>query len=440
MKHWHLCLLASLLATAGLAFPAPQVEVGTFELVSSNNPEWTSDFYTQLADGSFTGYGSGTWEGPPDYTYFGSITQASCMKLPNGNLAVMQQWWFHDEVFYENEDDARVACTYKEWSDTSPPTIVSRAEFRDNAFRSVAELRNGIFPGACPITVAEARAGIAWMEEIAPDNGAMFRCSGECGAFGCVGGFAVPAPQVVVGTFELQLPTSDPDWTSETYQQLADGSFTGYGSGTWGGSPADYTYFGNLVQASCTKLPNGNLAVMEQMWLHDTWTSPGVALVSCLYRIFGDSSPPTVVDRAWFRGANQHSMDELREGKLPGACPATVAEARAGIAWMGEIAPDTNNAMYRCSADCGAFGCESEGEEPVTCADVKKAFKESGCCGNPGAPFRADRMGRRLGSAEGRPESEVFLREVQDALRRAVVTGGQEKRERLKREILAVLP
>ena len=71
----------------------PVIETGTFVLVSSEDEQWTYDQYTQVMDGSFTGFGNGTWSGLSNYTYYGNGT-SSCTKSKNmDDMYTVNTFW-----------------------------------------------------------------------------------------------------------------------------------------------------------------------------------------------------------------------------------------------------------------------------------------------------------------------------------------------------------
>ena len=81
--------LATLSRVVGGAF-VPAAELGTRELTSSSDPDWTFDTYTALEDGTFTGNGYG-WDPSSSsqyrYTYYGAVTESSLREKVPG-LAV----------------------------------------------------------------------------------------------------------------------------------------------------------------------------------------------------------------------------------------------------------------------------------------------------------------------------------------------------------------
>jgi hypothetical protein len=155
------------------------VEVGTFELRSSNVETWLADEWTQRPDGLFWGHGAVVGS---TYTYYGAVTQAACSLQGDGRITTVLQWWFHDNPHHSN-DQARIECTYKTWSGT-PPAVVSRASFQDTAYHSEGALSEGNLPGSCPATLAEANEGIPWMT-VGTDKRIVSACKGACGDLTC---------------------------------------------------------------------------------------------------------------------------------------------------------------------------------------------------------------------------------------------------------------
>jgi hypothetical protein len=81
------------------------------------------------------------------------------------------------------------------------------------------------------------------------------------------------------------------------------------------------------------------------------------------------------------------------------------------------------------------FPCFRGDDENPTCREVRQAYKESRCCGNPGATFKMD--GRRLSVQSDEPAAVLQL--VRSALRTAEAQGGRAKAAKLSAKIRSVL-
>jgi len=280
------------LVTTWARVEVPQVKLGTHAMSWSESPDHMADVYRQFASGEFVGYGFGNWE-PPNYTYYGDYLDLSCSEQPDGTLMLVQQWWWHDEVWHP-PGQAVIICQYDWVQNGSPPETVRRVNFLSSLYYPVSELRVGVFPGVCPSTVEEAYAGIAWMDEpIIQVDSVGYACIDRCGAFSCSPDptWDMIVPSIDVGTHELRR-TSREDWHTDFYKQYPDGRFMGYGSGEW--DPPDYTSYGEVLKASCDMLSNDKLEVMTQYWTTDSYFSAGEAKIICLYQVWKreDGSAP----------------------------------------------------------------------------------------------------------------------------------------------------
>lgn len=349
-------------AFAMAAVPVAKIRMGTFHLLSSTDPKWSKDVYTQNADGTFVGYGN--WSSS-FYTYYGEITKTSCYEQPNGNIEVVEQWWLHDMNNFAH-DAVRIACAYNTFENTIPTRLAYYRLYEDTKQHSEAQMRAGNFPGACPFSAMEASSGIKWMAGLRPSRQQVFGCREGCGSFGCSSKTAlaktsVPVPEVRVGTFHL-LSSKDPKFSTGVYTQNADGTFVGYGDGTWMPSKSNYfTYYGAVTQTNCSEQADGNIAVVEQYWVHDmTSDANGTVHIACAYHIWKKAAPPIQVIRRVYTDTANHSESQIRAGKLPGSCPSTALQASAGITWMAGLKPDTQE-VYSCKKGCGAFRCAVKG-------------------------------------------------------------------------------
>jgi len=352
----YFCVVHVALAMA--AVPVAKMRVGTFQLLSSTDPKWSMDVYKQNADGTFVGYGNMSSK---FYTYYGEITKASCYKQPNGNIAVVEQWWLHDMNNYAH-DVVRIACAYNTFENTIPTRLAYYRLYEDTKEYSEAQMRAGNLPGACPFSAMEASSGIKWMAGMRPMKQTVFGCREGCGSFGCsskpaLAKTAVPVPEVRVGTFHL-LSSNDPKFSADIYTQNADGTFVGYGDGTWMPSRSNYyTYYGEVTQTGCSEQPDGNIAVVEQYWFRDMISDAHDTVhMVCVYYIWKNAAPPTQLISRVYQDTKNHSESQIRAGNLPGSCPSTALKASAGITWMAGVKPD-KRAVYSCKEGCGAFRC-----------------------------------------------------------------------------------
>lgn len=187
-------------------------------------------------------------------------------------------------------------------------------------------------------------------------------------------------PMVEVGTWKM-ISALNPDAWDDQYTQFQNGSFVGFGSGNW--TPANYTYYGDVVHSACSMQADDTLEIMLQWWLHDEVNYlPDVASMYCPYRVWNKTSPKTRKHEIVFQDQAQHSVRELQAGNLPGVCPSLQVAMRFGIQWQLRSAQDVRY-TFECAKDCGDFGCSPA----ATCADIKAAYKSSSCCGYPSNNF-----------------------------------------------------
>mmetsp|Transcript_35733 Transcript_35733/g.43129 ORF Transcript_35733/g.43129 Transcript_35733/m.43129 type:complete len:250 (+) Transcript_35733:232-981(+) len=171
------CIVAvTSLFQAAAAYPA--VETGTHELVSSSDPNWTYDRYTQYPNGTFTGYGNGTWGELGEvnkYTYWGDVDQYSCTTHSNGDVVLMINYWYHDDENHE-EGQKQITCSYKSFSQDGIGNSV--------VFRQPTAVDMSFPSGECPATAEAAeRDGIDWMETDRSES--TFRCVKDCQPLNC---------------------------------------------------------------------------------------------------------------------------------------------------------------------------------------------------------------------------------------------------------------
>ena len=160
------------------------IEVGTWDMVSSSDPEWKHDRYTQGPGGGFTGYGSGTWADSPNngnYTYSGSVTKSTCLVEDDGDVFVAMGWWFHDDMNHE-KGKVKMACSYKTTKATTTAGVGMTSTFHQFVHNDL--VATGTVPGDCPATAElAAKNGIPWMASgFSQDNILVFKCIKDCPA------------------------------------------------------------------------------------------------------------------------------------------------------------------------------------------------------------------------------------------------------------------
>ena len=169
----------------------PAAELGTWELTSSSDPDWTFDTYTQLEDGTFTGNGYG-WDPSSSsqyrYTYYGAITESLCAKKFQGSQSsddvVVESYWLVVDYsthpsWSTSSNQKQFTCSYRSYDQSSG--IVSVRGFSDVLSASTT-------PGRCPASLEDAQAnGIAWLSVSAgttssPDT---YKCVRDCKPLQC---------------------------------------------------------------------------------------------------------------------------------------------------------------------------------------------------------------------------------------------------------------
>lgn len=177
-------------AVAGALVPA--VALGTWELTSSSDPDWTFDTYTQLEDGTFTGNGYG-WDSSSSsqykYTYYGATTESLCAKKfqgsqPSDALVVVQSFWY--VMDYSTHPSSSTSsnqkifiCSYTSYDQSS--AIVRRRSFENLLSASTT-------PGHCPASLEDAQSnGIAWLSIPAGSTSYTdtYKCVRDCKPLQC---------------------------------------------------------------------------------------------------------------------------------------------------------------------------------------------------------------------------------------------------------------
>lgn len=405
-----------------VAVPYPEIFTGTQVFTgfsgSAVDPNQGMDTFLSNPDGFFVGYGTGNWNdfsAPPDpnfYANWGQYTQATCSEEPDGSIVTMSQWWIQTgERMKKNE--VKIACQYDTYVNGNPPFVTSKNVYMDTKIYKGSDVVAGILPGACPATNEEASAGIGWMEGIADRPVYMYNCTKNCGAFSCkstpLKSSGVPVPYSTVGIWELH-HTPDDELTEDWFQQYKDGTFVGYGTGTWNASNNGFAYFGAVTQSSCSQLHDGTQLLVLQSWHHDMkWMGHDVAKISCSYELVTDN--PRRYSAEQFTSPTEYSVSQMFAGSFPGSCPLTLQEAQNGISWMGAPQAQPTN-VYKCIENCGNYTCDTTShEDPAkeyTCKQARKAYKSSKCCGNPNNVFHFPNEARRI-SAVSNPKDTADL-------------------------------
>ena len=159
-------------------------------------------------------------------------------------------------------------------------------------------------------------------------------------------------PAFAVGTWELVNPDANSDW-AEAYTQIADGTFTGYGSWTDAGQAYTYTYYGAFTVQDCTTNTDGTMSTVNAFWWVESGdypTAPGMMRMMCIYVTWSGSDASTK-RKGSFRSA------EVPVGTPLGECPLLPPHLVADIPlWMevyGEVTVDPDDERkYKCVADC----------------------------------------------------------------------------------------
>ncbi|KAK3286780.1 hypothetical protein CYMTET_5682 [Cymbomonas tetramitiformis] len=347
--------LALLISLIPGAVTVPAIEVGTFELTSSSDPDWTYDRYTQLENGNFSGWGNGTWSGiTSNYTYWGEATEYSCLQYGNEDVVVMVNYWFHDDMNHA-PDTKVVTCSYRNYSAQARTITVKQ-------FRAAEAVSMDFSAGSCPESAEEAASGISWMTDGSTAAENTWECVDGCQPWNCAdyaGTGAVTVPAIEVGTFELT-SSSDPDWTYDRYTQLENGNFSGWGNGTWSGITSNYTYWGEATEYSCLQHGNEDVVVMVNYWFHDDMNhAPDTKVVTCSYRNYSAQARTITVKQ--FRAAEAVSMDFSA-----GSCPESAEEAASGISWMTDGSTAAEN-TWECVDGCQPWDCaETASASPIS--------------------------------------------------------------------------
>ena len=160
-------------------------------------------------------------------------------------------------------------------------------------------------------------------------------------------------PAFTLGTWEVVNPDANSDW-AETFIQIADGTFTGYGSWTDAGQLHTYTYYGAFTVQDCNKNTDGTMSTVNAFWWVESGynpTVPGMMRMMCVYTTWSGSDA-SMKRKGSFRSADPPVGTTLGECPLLPPNLVTVAD----IPWMevyGEVTmnPDDER-TYKCVADC----------------------------------------------------------------------------------------
>ena len=161
-------------------------------------------------------------------------------------------------------------------------------------------------------------------------------------------------PAFTLGTWEVVNPDANSDW-AETFIQIADGTFTGYGSWTDAGQLHTYTYYGAFTVQDCNKNTDGTMSMVEAFWLassgHDP-TTPGMMRMSCVYVTWSGSDASRT-------STGRFLSTEVPIGTPLGECPTGLDQDflqhfTPDIPFMevyGEVTR-LDQLTYKCVADC----------------------------------------------------------------------------------------
>lgn len=340
----------------------PGILVGKIEMTSSQDPQQTSNIFVSSADGSFTGWGTGTWpldsSGSNFHTYYGKVTRATCTGQAPGVMTTMQQMWSHS-MKYDEPEMGRVACSYQTWDSASKQ--LTNIQYDDSTLRSVKGLRAGYFPGNCPLLESEARAGIAWFSQNfqRTEDSALYECKEGCQATCALqdhGIAGVTMPAAFEGTWEDSVSQSSPDFARLSHS-ITDGQYTGFYRVEAGGQMQDGAFYGTYQSVDCSVLPDGRIAIATQVWEHSSSSPHDEVTVVCRYFVGGDHSQ---ISEARILDGRKYSESDLRAGtNLPGACPTTMPADATDIAWMQNAQKVDGWPVWSCTAGCGAFTCST---------------------------------------------------------------------------------
>ena len=173
--------IALVVALVGADAALPAFAVGTWELVNPDaNSDW-AEAYTQIADGTFAGYGSWTDAGQAyTYTYYGAFTVQDCNKNTDGTMSTVNAFWWVESGYNPTAPGMmRMCCVYITWSGSDASTK------RKGSFRS-AEVPVGTPLGECPLLPPHLVADIPlWMEvygevTVDPDDERTYKCVADC--------------------------------------------------------------------------------------------------------------------------------------------------------------------------------------------------------------------------------------------------------------------
>lgn len=169
-----LVVAAAAVSTGGV----PAIEVGTFQLQNSSDPDWLHDEYIVTSNGSFTGFGNGSWGSGvvQPYTYYGAGSQYNCTTTSSSEaVQVSKFYWFHDEVMFDDPNSIQVNCVYRTFHPDGP---ILAHQFQGNSLVNM----NDFVEGTCPDSVEQALTGdgLEWMPNGFNTREVVFQCVNNC--------------------------------------------------------------------------------------------------------------------------------------------------------------------------------------------------------------------------------------------------------------------
>lgn len=183
-------------------------------------------------------------------------------------------------------------------------------------------------------------------------------------------------PALFTGTWHLTgMPRQNGQWLHDEFTQNANGDYTGKGWGNWDGLTSgtnNYTYSGITSDGVCETDATTGAVTFRSEWTmiqnydvganpEPTWSTPSWRKwVWCGYNTYDTTTDIMTV-------TNYRSNETTALNVDPGACPATAAEAAAGLSW----APETfggDPLPYKCVADCNPWACD-ETASPASPSD-----------------------------------------------------------------------
>ena len=174
-------------------------------------------------------------------------------------------------------------------------------------------------------------------------------------------------PALFTGTWQMTgMPRDDGQWLHDEFTQNANGDYTGKGWGNWEGLTSgtnNYTYSGITSDGVCETDATTGAVTFRSQWTYiedwnvganpqPTWskTPSGQKLVGCGYNTYDTTTD--IMTAIHYRSTETTALSVD-----PGACPATAAEAAAGLSW----APETfvgGPFLFKCVADCNPWACD----------------------------------------------------------------------------------